>query len=121
MDFLPDEKVKCHLTAFEKSCKDMVLNHSCRKWVKLQCKHPQTGADVDKWDCADTWAPLLDVAIIQAIENSVGGLHAATNSFRNEVARQTETILTGSPRIAAVQRILPSNGGSARLIEQQND
>jgi hypothetical protein len=80
----------CHETGFEKSCRDMVINCNCAKWVKLQMKHPQTEAQIDEWKCADSWGPLLQVALIQSIENRMIGLQAATESFRNETVKANQ-------------------------------
>lgn len=49
-------------------------------------KHPQTGEEVDEWNCAMTWLPVL------LIENSQQQRQtgAAVESFRNEVVKTAE-------------------------------
>lgn len=78
---LPDEKVMCHHTGFDKSCFDMVTRCKCPKWVKLQGVNPNTGQEIEKYNCADHWLPLL------MVENSLQQRQtgAAVESFRNEM------------------------------------
>jgi hypothetical protein len=49
-------------------------------------QHPQTGQEVDEWNCAMTWLPVL------LIENSKQQRQtgAAVESFRNETVRNAE-------------------------------
>lgn len=35
--------------------------HTCPMWMSIRGKHPQTGADVDDWNCALAWGPVLAV------------------------------------------------------------
>lgn len=58
----------------------------CSWFMLVRGKHPQTGADVDEWNCAITWLPVL------LIENSQQQRQtgAAVESFRNEVVRNAE-------------------------------
>lgn len=57
------------------------IEGKCRFWVHLMGQHPQTGAQIDKFDCAVALVPLM------LIENSnqqrMTG--AAIESFRNEM------------------------------------
>ena len=54
----------CHHTAFKTSCLKGVTEHKCQKWMQLVGKDPQTGQDVNRYGCADSFLPLL------LIENS---------------------------------------------------
>lgn len=83
MDMLPDEKVMCHETGFEKSCRDMVVNCRCRKWVQIQGNNPNTGEAINRWDCTDAWLPLLLIENSQ-MQRQTG---AAVESFRNEMVQ----------------------------------
>jgi hypothetical protein len=85
MDFLPDEKIMCHETAFQRSCRDIVVNCRCRKWVQIMGTNPNTGEALNKWDCVDAWMPLLTIENSQ-MQRQTG---AAVESFRNEVVRQS--------------------------------
>lgn len=79
---LPDKDVMCHYTGFTKSCFDGVVHMRCRKWTQVMGSNPNTGEPVNRWDCADAWAPLLMIENSQQ-QRQTG---AAVESFRNEVA-----------------------------------
>lgn len=55
--------------------------------MKIEGKHPQTGADVDEWGCSVGWLPVL------MIENSMMQRQtgAAVESFRNEMVKANDT------------------------------
>jgi hypothetical protein len=89
MESLPDDKVMCHHTGFEKSCRDMVINGRCRKWVQIQGANPNTGELVNKWDCADAWLPLLLIENAQQTRQA----GAAIESFRNETVAANERVV----------------------------
>jgi hypothetical protein len=59
---------------------------SCRFWVHVLGKDPQTGKDIDNADCAFAWTPVL------LIENSKVNREtgAAVESFRNEMVKANE-------------------------------
>lgn len=79
---LPDKKIKCPYTAFKTTCFDGVVKHTCPKWIKVTGANPNTGETIDRYDCADSWIPLL------LIENSQQQRQtgAAVESLRNVVA-----------------------------------
>ena len=85
---LPDEKVMCHETAFEKRCRDMVVNCYCRKWIQVMGNNPNTGEPINRWDCADAWAPMLAINTAQQARQTA----AAVESFRNETVRSNEQV-----------------------------
>ena len=67
-DFCPLLKKKC-------------VEHDCKFYVQVMGTHPQTGQDVNNFDCAISWLPVL------LIEGSQQSRHtgAAIESFRNEM------------------------------------
>jgi hypothetical protein len=85
-----DAKIICPLMGGEciedGSIKDGELV-SCRFWVHVLGKDPQTGKDIDNADCAFVWSPLL------MIENSRVNREtgAAVESFRNEMVKANES------------------------------
>lgn len=89
---LPDEKVMCHETAFEKSCFDMVTKCKCRKWVRMQGKDPQTNADVDTYDCRDHIDHFLTIAVLQAQRQTT----ASIDAMRDEVRASSDTAMAGA-------------------------
>jgi len=60
--------------------------HECRFYINVQGKNPNTGQDVNQWDCAVAWIPLL------LIENSQQQRQtgAAVESFRNEMVEMNK-------------------------------
>jgi len=64
--------------------KDMsTVCHKCPLWTHVAGKNPNTGEDVNKWNCSLAWMPML------MIENSMMQRQtgAAVESFRNEVVK----------------------------------
>ena len=62
-------------------------------WItQIRGNDPQTGKEIDEWDCAVKWMPML------LIENSQQQRQtgAAVESFRNGVAANPISILMGS-------------------------
>ncbi len=104
---LPPKDIGCHRTAFAKTCFECVTEHRCRLWTFLQGKHPQTGADVQQWGCADEFTPLLLIENAQ-MSRQTG---AAVESFRNEVLKREDE------RDARTAELLQfARGGAPRLV-----
>ena len=112
MDFLPDEKTMCHHAGFEKSCRDMVVNCACRKWVQVRGTNPNTGEEINRFDCADAWMPILLVENAQQ-QRQTG---AAIESFRNEVVKSNQD----AARVIAATA-LPRHNGRMIAIEGKNE
>ena len=55
----------------------------CRWYVLVRGLHPQTGEEIDHWDCAIAWLPVLTVEMSRTNR----GQTAALESFRNEMVR----------------------------------
>ena len=67
-------------------------------WItQIRGNEPQTCKEIDEWDCAVKWIPML------LIENSQQQRHtsAAVESFRNEVVENSVNPLTIMKTIAA--------------------
>ena len=67
-------------------------------WItQVRGTNPNTGEEVDEWECAVKWIPML------LIENSQQQRHtsAAVESFRNEVVENSVNPLTIMKTIAA--------------------
>lgn len=90
---LPDEKVMCHHTGFKMSCFKGVTEHKCSKWLQIMGSNPQTGEEMNRYGCADSFIPLL------LIENSQQQRHtgASVDSFRNEMLK-----LNARPQMLAI-------------------
>lgn len=104
-----DCEMTCHRDGHKhRLCKD--LRDTCRLWIRIPRKSRQTGEDVEEYHCGDVWQVILAA---EAIRETVG-VHAALNSFRNEmVERNNEFIL------ASLGLLPPKN--LARLAHVQNN
>lgn len=81
-----------HQKAMVKVC------HTCPLWMSLRGKNPQTGEELDDWNCAMAWGPLL--AVNAAREMAMLG--AEMNAMRNETKKASDEHLTMAA--IAVQR-----------------
>jgi hypothetical protein len=62
---------------------------NCWKWIQIQGKDPNTGADLNEWRCSDNWMVFLTLENTQKqIETG-----AAVESFRNEVVKQNNVMI----------------------------
>jgi hypothetical protein len=86
---LPDKKVKCPYTGFKSSCFDGVTKSSCPKWIQILGRNPQTGEDMNRYGCSDSFMPLLMIENSQ-MQRQTG---AAVESFRNEMVRMNDNQL----------------------------
>lgn len=86
---LPDKNVKCPATGFAKSCREIVADCDCPKFVKISGVNPNDGQPVDKFGCVDSFLPML------LIENSQQQRQtgAAVESFRNEMVKANQNTL----------------------------
>lgn len=86
---LPDKNIKCPATGFAKSCREIVADCDCPKFVKISGVNPNDGQPVDKFGCVDSFLPML------LIENSQQQRQtgAAVESFRNEMVKANQNTL----------------------------
>ena len=63
--------------------------HECPWWQRVQGKNPQTGADIDHYECAIALLPMLMVNVAKEAMQTA----AAVESFRNETARAADAAL----------------------------
>jgi len=104
---LPDPKVKCPATGFARSCREIVAECDCPKFVHVQARDPN-GVLVDKWGCVDSFLVLLAVEGVRAsVQTS-----AAVESFRNEVVKANQDA-TQAQRAALLEF---ARSGGPRLI-----
>lgn len=96
---LPDPKLKCPATGFAKSCRAVLSECDCPKFVSIKGKDPQTGVEVDRHGCVDSFLPLLLIENAQ-MSRQTG---AAVESFRNEMATGVQSLIafakSGGPRL----------------------
>ncbi len=63
--------------------------HACRWYVQIQGANPQTGEQLNQWDCAIAWMPLLLIENSQQQRQTCG----AIESFRNEMVKDNNISL----------------------------
>lgn len=80
----------------------------CSWFTQMRGTNPNTGQEVDEWNCAITWLPML------LTENSrqQRGTTAALESFRNEVVKnheidREEKRLNSSTKTILIQNVNP--------------
>lgn len=106
---LPDKEIMCPATGFAKSCRSIVSECTCPKFVQIRGKDPQTGADVDKFGCVDSFLPMLLIENAQ-MSRQTG---AAVESFRNEVAKRDDDYQVQRAGVAgAVTRLITGSSNS---------
>jgi hypothetical protein len=77
----------------------------CMWFRKIVGTNPQTGAQVDEYDCAINWLPLL---LIESA-NQTRGTQAAVESLRNESVKGTEAtiqtlkMVSGNPDLKLIE------------------
>lgn len=64
------------------------VQFECKFWSQIKGKNPQTGADIDEWECTISMLPFLILEASQQARQA----GAAVESFRNENSKQTETL-----------------------------
>lgn len=69
---------------------------TCR-WFKLvRGRNPNTGEDIDQWDCAISFMPMLQIEMASAARSGA----AATESFRNEMTRRADNAAAAQQHLA---------------------
>jgi hypothetical protein len=58
----------------------------CAWYTQVRGVNPNTGKEIDEWNCAVTWMPIMSLEIAQK-SNQTG---AAVESFRNEVVKANQ-------------------------------
>jgi hypothetical protein len=89
--------------------------HNCPLWLMVRGKHPQTNADIDGWNCALAWLPVL------MIENSQQqrSTSAAVESFRNEVVKESQA--SNQVMAALAMAAAQQQGNGQALIGRKKD
>jgi hypothetical protein len=87
---------------------------TCHWWVHIAGQDPQhANKQVDMWDCAMRWAPALAIDTAR----QVSGVHAAINSFRNEMVDQNKE----SRKFLNERTRVDDPGDDAMLINPKGD
>ncbi len=89
-----DENLICplHKQAMSEVC------HKCPWWTQVRGKNPQSEEEIDRWDCAIAWMPLLTIENSQ-MQRQTG---AAVESFRNEMVKANDTNIAITKAVASM-------------------
>ena len=91
----PEDKVcPYHRKAMNTVC------HKCPKWLMVRGTNNNTGQQIDRWDCADAFIPVLLIELA----NQQRQTGAAVESFRNETVRLNALGLI-TPQVASPQML----------------
>jgi hypothetical protein len=101
MQYQIPEGVYCPL--WRRECRKVCP--TCRWWKLVRGRDPNTGLDVDNYDCAISFMPVLQIETAMVGRSAA----AATESFRNEVvarADAAERREAAAPRLAPPSRLM---------------
>lgn len=113
---LPNEKVMCHRTAFEKSCFDMVTRCKCQLWIGVHGVNPNTGVEIDRYECGDKTASMQRMEIASLIDQVAGSLQ----SERNEIIKRLDVsnLQTAHVLLSNKDCHLQLGDGAVRLVAE---
>lgn len=103
---MAEKKIICPMMGGEPCVEDGSIRDgelvSCRFWVTVHGKDPQTGKDIAGGDCAIAWMPVL------LIENSKVNREtgAAVESMRNESVTASQQVAGAIVHLAETQKQL---------------
>lgn len=72
--------------------------HTCPWYTCVRGSDPQSGKEVDDWQCAIAWLPMLTIET----SKNVRGNQAATESMRNEIVKRMD-----EPRPMSIEQAPP--------------
>lgn len=88
---LPDEKIYCHRTGFQKTCFECVTGKKCQLWMQLQMINPQTGEQMDRWGCKDALELLINLDHGKKLNELAGSFDGMRNEhYKAEMARRLD-------------------------------
>lgn len=64
------------------------IQHECAWFCHVTGQNPQTGSQIDMWDCAIKWTP---VVMMDAAKNAKG-VQAAVETMRNDVVDRQDSL-----------------------------
>lgn len=76
---------------WQKLCKKVCP--TCKWYDHIRGMNPQTGEEIDRWDCAIALLPLLSIEVASQVRQGA----AATESFRNDVVNRVSQRISAIP------------------------
>ena len=92
---LPDPKIKCPATGFARSCREILGECDCPKFIHILGSDPQTGQPIDKFGCVDSFLHTILIENSQ-MQRQTG---AAVESFRNEMVQLNLLAMSHQPMV----------------------
>ena len=86
--------------------KDNCIQFKCMFWTQLRGTNPQTGQEIDEWDCAVKWLPILLIENAKEVRQGA----AATESFRNVMLELNKGVPPEVIENKAMERIAKDGG-----------
>ena len=89
---LPDKNIKCPATGFARTCREVLAECECPKFVSIKGSDPQTGAVVDRHGCIDSFLPMLLIENAQMSRQTAASIDALRGEMKeaSEAAEQTK-------------------------------
>lgn len=81
--------------------------HKCPKWTQIRGKHPQSGEDVDEWNCSDALLPMLLMEHSRQQRSTAAAVETMTSEMqktRTDSEAMIGTLLTLVNRSIDAQR-----------------
>lgn len=75
------------------------IEHKCAFFTHIVGMHPQTGKELDQWDCSIRWLPILITEGARQTHNACAGIE----SMRNEIVKRMDN--HEADRITSTERL----------------
>lgn len=85
------------------------IQFKCTQFISIRGTNPNTGQEVDEWNCSFAWSPLLMIENSQQQRQTA----AAVESFRNEMVKANDSnnrMLALSAKLMDVPALSHKNG-----------
>ena len=73
----------------------------CKWWIQVKGNHPQTGQEIEEWDCTVAFLPMLIIEASQQARQT----GAAVENFRNIATEQNQQL---QENLLEAQKIVPA-------------
>lgn len=78
------------------------IENRCKLYVQILGHNPNTGEQMNRWDCSFAWMPFLQIEGSQQTRQA----GAAIESFRNQMVRQNDEMLALTEKEVANHSLL---------------
>jgi hypothetical protein len=109
----PDPKIRCHHTGFARSCREIVAEHDCPKFVQVQGTNKNTGEPINRMGCVDSVLHILQIET-QSVMREVSG---EVSMHRKEQREQTAQAAQNAD--ALNQNLIRMHGQNAQIALAQ--